>query len=505
MNTVYSVALAAALVHFIWEGAIAALLLALIVSPPFGLRRPASARARYGAACLTLVAMAGAFTLTLVMLWPLSAGRLGNGLIPWQMVPLLREPARNAVAARVESHLWWLAPLWMLGACLFTLRSVASWWAARRLRSTAVCAVADLWQHRVSLLAAGIRLSRPVTLLESGLVQVPVVLGFLRPVILLPAGLLAGFPPEQIEYYLLHELAHVRRLDYLVNLLQTAVEDLLFYHPAVWWVSAVIRAERENCCDDIAATQGSGHDLAVALAALEERRSGARELALAATGGQLANRIRRLLGQPESRRAGIAPVILAAALFASLAVAFGATKRQAPLPAPPPKPLIAQAQPTPQPVQQAAPSPTNIPVRYRKWLDEEVVYIIQPEERAAFLRLGTEAELQQFIEQFWLRRDPTPATDENEYREEHYRRIAFANDQFRFNRVAGWRSDRGQVYIKFGPPDDKDIHPADTPPRETWLYRHIDGIGNDVLVEFVDTGRNGEYRWTRDHPNGAAR
>ena len=107
------------------------------------------------------------------------------------------------------------------------------------------------WQERLDRLARALRLSRPVALLESCLAEVPVVIGYVRPVILMPVGLLAGLPAGQVESILLHELAHIRRHDYLVNLLQTSVEGLLFYHPAVWWISGVIRAERENCCDDL--------------------------------------------------------------------------------------------------------------------------------------------------------------------------------------------------------------------------------------------------------------
>ena len=113
------------------------------------------------------------------------------------------------------------------------------------------------WQARLDRLAARVRVSRPVTLLESCLAEVPVVIGYVRPVILMPVGLLAGLPAGQVESILLHELAHIRRHDYLVNLMQIVVEGLVFYHPAVWWISGVIRAERENCCDDlVVATQG---------------------------------------------------------------------------------------------------------------------------------------------------------------------------------------------------------------------------------------------------------
>jgi GWxTD domain-containing protein len=149
---------------------------------------------------------------------------------------------------------------------------------------------------------------------------------------------------------------------------------------------------------------------------------------------------------------------------------------------------------------------------YKRWLNEEVGYIITDEERKAFRGLQTDDERQQFIEQFWLRRDPTPDTEENEYREEHYRRIAYANDRFASG-IPGWKTDRGMIYIKYGPPDEREEHPSGgnyerpieegggsttTFPFEKWRYRYIEGIGNDVNIEFVDPTLTGEYHMTMD-------
>ncbi len=173
--------------------------------------------------------------------------------------------------------------------------------------------------------ARGMQMTRPVTLLESCLAEVPVVIGHLRPVILIPVGLLNGLPVGQIEAILLHELAHIRRADYLVNLMQTLMEGLLFYHPAAWWISSVIRAERENCCDDlVVATSGDAHEYATALAALAENRVNMREAAMAATGGNLVKRIRRLLAQPEGPRAMVAPMLSAGILIVTCTVALAA-------------------------------------------------------------------------------------------------------------------------------------------------------------------------------------
>ena len=146
------------------------------------------------------------------------------------------------------------------------------------------------------------RLSRPVLLLESCFTDTPVLIGYLRPVILMPLGCLTGLPAAQIECILVHELGHVGRHDYLVNLLQSLVEGLLFYHPAVWWVSGVIRTEREHCCDDrVVATFGDARTYAATLAALEHRRTLTAQAALAATGGNLMIRIHRLLHQVPTR------------------------------------------------------------------------------------------------------------------------------------------------------------------------------------------------------------
>jgi GWxTD domain-containing protein len=149
---------------------------------------------------------------------------------------------------------------------------------------------------------------------------------------------------------------------------------------------------------------------------------------------------------------------------------------------------------------------------YRKWLREDVGYIITDEERQAFKRLETDDEMQSFIENFWLRRDPSPDSAENEYKEEHYRRIAYANERYASG-IPGWKTDRGRIYITFGPPAEVESHPSggsyqrpfeegggttSTYPFEIWRYRWIEGIGNDVMIEFVDPTMTGEYRMTMD-------
>ena len=149
---------------------------------------------------------------------------------------------------------------------------------------------------------------------------------------------------------------------------------------------------------------------------------------------------------------------------------------------------------------------------YKKWLEEDVVWIITDEERAAFKQLSNDEERDNFIEAFWQRRDPTPDTEENEYKEEHYQRIAYANEHFAAG-VPGWKTDRGRMYIVFGKPDEIESHPSggtyerpmeegggetSTFPFEDWRYRYIEGIGQEVIIEFVDTCMCGEYHMTMD-------
>jgi GWxTD domain-containing protein len=149
---------------------------------------------------------------------------------------------------------------------------------------------------------------------------------------------------------------------------------------------------------------------------------------------------------------------------------------------------------------------------YKKWLDEDVRWIITDEERSAFKQLSNDEERDQFIEAFWARRDPTPDTPENEFKEEHYRRIAYANEHFAAG-IPGWKTDRGRIYVMYGPADEIESHPSggtyqrpmeegggstSTFPFETWRYRYLDDVGQEVIIEFVDTCMCGDYHMTMD-------
>jgi len=181
-------------------------------------------------------------------------------------------------------------------------------------------------------------------------------------------------------------------------------------------------------------------------------------------------------------------------------------------PAPAPRETIAKPLTDKQIRRQKEKLRKELETPYRKWLSEDVTYIITDEERQTFKRLQTDEERDQFIEQFWLRRDPTPDTIENEYKEEHYRRIAYANEHFASG-IPGWKTDRGRFYIMYGPPDEIESHPAggsyerpidegggetSTYPFEQWRYRYLEGIGTNVMLEFVDPSNSGEYHFTID-------
>jgi GWxTD domain-containing protein len=500
IRTPIAQALGWALVHFVWEGVV----LAAALMAALRLLRGVPAQRRYTLACVTLLAMPLAFAVTLAVIWTLRPAAIGAP-VQWTPIPLgndpMSVPAPPFSWARIVDRLAWLVPVWFAGVAFFYARGVAGWTAVRRLRTRGVCAPPVEWQKRVDALAARLRISRPVALLESCFTDTPVLVGYLRPVILLPLGCLTGLSTAQVECILLHELAHVARHDYLVNLLQSLVEGLLFYHPAVWWVSRTVRAERENCCDDRAVElMGNARAYAATLATLEARRALALTAALAATGGNLMQRIRRLTMESRSSQPSVAPAFSAALLLVIFAAALTA------LPAKLPKLWHAAA---PARLAPAVAIPQEPAVKaskpYQKWLKEDVVYIITAEERAAFGKLTTDEEREEFIAEFWLRRG-LPV------KEEHYRRIAYANQHFSAD-IPGWKTDRGRIYITYGPPDEIDDHssggnyqrPAEegsgtvsTYPFQQWRYRYIEGVGNNIIVEFVDRLSNGDFRMTTD-------
>jgi len=336
------------LVHSLWQlGAVAAAFAILL-----GVLRKASASARYLVSCATLVLMVALPVGTLCRMQapgaavpPMMETDMSQPAVPSPAVfvpstaPAV-EVAETAAAPVVdagkadafwfglatdglEMSLPYLVVAWLLGVFGLSLWHLGGWAQLQRLKRRMVEPVTNELRERADALAERLRIRRAVTVVRSAMVQVPTVVGWLKPMVLLPAGALAGLSAEQLEALLAHELAHVKRYDYLVNMLQTAIEILGFYHPAVWWVSRRIRIERENCCDDIAAgVTGDRVLYADALATMEELR-GQPRLALAASGGSLLARIRRLCpraAESDSRAAWL-PSLLALGMLVFAAFA----------------------------------------------------------------------------------------------------------------------------------------------------------------------------------------
>jgi beta-lactamase regulating signal transducer with metallopeptidase domain len=234
---------------------------------------------------------------------------------------------------------------WLAGVVAMSVWSTTGWFIAQRLKRRSKRALPQIWQSRLADLAGQLGIRRGIRLCESTLAQVPAVIGWIRPVILIPAGALINLSAQELEAVLAHELAHIRRFDYVANLLQSAIEALMFYHPAMWWIAKRIRAERENCCDDLAIVAcGDRVVYARALTALEELRSGYPQFAMAATAGPLLSRVRRLLGKDDPRRRSL-PVWMAlvTVVVAVLAVTSGIRLRAQNSPVPPQPPVAPAA------------------------------------------------------------------------------------------------------------------------------------------------------------------
>jgi len=304
------------LVDFVWQGALVGCAVALLLAA----LRHARPEHRYTVACTGLLLCLALPVFGLAM----RLGDAGGG----QAGAIFGVAAAGAGlsdeflwAALLRDHLAWIVACWAACAFVLALRMALGLLWIRRAGSDD--ARDPAWQARLDRLAAGCGIARPVRLrLVAGLSS-PVTAGWWRPVVLVPASLVSSMPVHLLEALLAHEVAHIRRHDYLVNLAQNVVETLLFYHPAVWWISGRIRAEREHIADDIAARQlGEPRRLALALSELDKLQFSTHHLAQAANGGDLMSRIKRLV-RPEAQTASwkaAVPVIglamLSAAVFA---------------------------------------------------------------------------------------------------------------------------------------------------------------------------------------------
>ncbi len=332
------------LVHFVWQAFAIALLLAVLLK----LLRNSSAHLRYLIACGGLALMVCAPVITLQMI-PTPENHPTPAVQPpadlsdtdaatpvitdmpdIEIPPVSIAPAASALPWQdrfthtLGAALPYIVAGWLAGVLGLSLWYLGGWTQLQKFRRRMIQPVSPELKAKLHQLAGRLAIRQSIDLFESALVQVPAVVGHLKPAILLPASALTGLSPQQIEVILAHELAHIKRHDYLVNMLQTAVEILGFYHPAVWWVSHRIRIERENCCDDLAVSVCQDRLFyAKALTTMAEIRAARSAFALTISGPTLFDRIRRLLGKdsPSERKSSWLPSVMAILLIAVCIIA----------------------------------------------------------------------------------------------------------------------------------------------------------------------------------------
>jgi beta-lactamase regulating signal transducer with metallopeptidase domain len=299
-----------ALVHFVWQGAVigAGAAIGLYVL------RSATSNVRYAFASAALILMLLSIVVTAWLVsspapTPIVAAVSRSSSISPAITSLIVrfDPAivgsrpHDTGTAHALRRLPQAFPViviaWLVGVAVLLGRLLDGWWRVRAVQRVALSAPPSRWQEAADRLARRIGIRHRVRVTDADIVETPTVIGWWRPVIVLPFVALSGLTPTQTDAILMHELAHIRRHDYLVNLLQHVTETVLFYHPAVWWLSHRMRVEREQCCDAIVVRLCTDPlDYATALTKLEEARQPASVLAVAATGGRLLERVRYLLG-----------------------------------------------------------------------------------------------------------------------------------------------------------------------------------------------------------------
>jgi beta-lactamase regulating signal transducer with metallopeptidase domain/HEAT repeat protein len=316
-----------AIVHSLWQGALVAALLGLILT---SLRKAPAAWRHWLClvAMIMLVALPLATSLRSTRLPNVAQemnARQGSAPVKTQPSTISQDvdegklpttsssngPVTSAAASRgfdVTRYMPWLVGLWAVGVLLLSLRVIGGYVWARRLVNVGTTQVSTAIAAAAQRIAQQLYIRAAVRVLESSRAQVPMVIGFLKPVVLLPTSLLTGLTPQQIEAILAHELAHVRRYDYALNVMQTIFETLMFYHPAMWWLSRRMRDEREQACDELAVSLcgGDPYFYSRVLLAVEEWRSARISFAPAATGGSLSLRVRKLIGE-EDRKFDVGP------------------------------------------------------------------------------------------------------------------------------------------------------------------------------------------------------
>ena len=374
--------LAWSLLHFLWQGAAVAALAAAFM---YVFRAPAM---RYLVGVASIALMFVSFGLTFASLNSAASDAAAVGAATPAYAPVSPAvvpdylPHLSGAPVASQDELAWVAQVWLAGVCLLALRVAFGLLFLERLRRRNLAALPASFVERCRRLQHRLGISRVVRYCECRLVSVPAVIGLFRPVVLLPMRALTGLTPSQLEAVIAHELGHIKRFDVAVNFFQVIAETLFFFHPAVWWLNKRIRADREDCCDDVAiAVCGEKAGYARALATMEGWRD-VPDFALAATGGSVAARVARLLGVSErnanTRTAGVftASLVLTAALSAG-AISLGMVEpaeardyigaepvllaQAEPKPAPAPKKPNPASKPNPAQKPAPAPNPQNKP------------------------------------------------------------------------------------------------------------------------------------------------
>jgi TonB family protein len=306
------------LLHFLWQGTLIGLGYAAVRAIV-----PAShAETRYaaGLAALALIAVCPLATLSVV--YPNVVGTAASAEpIGIDAVVATASAAASTGAFTLDSVLPWLVLSWFVGVAIMGWRALRQWQALERIARRCARSSSDL-ERMLASLSKRFNLVRSIRVLVSEQIDTPTLIGWIKPVILIPTAVALGFPRQHVELILAHELGHLRRYDHLVNLAQAVIETLLFYHPAVHWISREVRNDREVCCDRLVLrlTRGEPREYAQTLASLEELRLTAPRLAIAATGGVLLDRVRRIIDMPAPRLAAAPRPTLAVTLLVAAAV-----------------------------------------------------------------------------------------------------------------------------------------------------------------------------------------
>lgn len=296
------------LLHFVWQGGVAGLgyAVARLILPA------ERSEARYAAGLIALAIMALCPLATFAMEYSQALAIAASALpdAASDVAPIVLAPLLAVQGFELDRLLPWLVLVWTFGVVAMTWRAWHQWCAIERIAKRHAQASPEL-ERLLGVLARQFGLLRNICVLVSDHIDTPTLIGWLKPVVLLPTAVALGFPRQQLELILAHELGHLRRYDHLVNLAQAVLETLLFYHPVVHWISGEVRNEREICCDRLVLrlTRGEPREYALALASLEEMRATAPRLALAATGGVLLDRVRRIVGVPAPRLAATRPTV----------------------------------------------------------------------------------------------------------------------------------------------------------------------------------------------------